>query len=179
MGTDTKGMELCEALWNECEPELRRLCKYKLSSCPSEIDDVIADAYLVLCNAVDKNVDIVNPKAWLFGTVNNLIKIKYAELNTKKKKHIRFESLEQDLFYNVDFDDVKLPDETIEELMNDILDELSASERTLFIFIYDKKLKFKEIAMILNSTESAIKQKHYRLVRKIKRMARDELKKFK
>ncbi|MGN1122894.1 MAG: RNA polymerase sigma factor [Eubacterium sp.] len=178
MSADTKDMELCEALWNECEPSLRKICNYKLSGYPSEIDDVIGDAYLALCDIINSDIELKNPKAWLYGTLNNLIKLKYTELDSKKKKYIRLESVEHELFYDIDFDETKISDELLDEIKDSIYDELLGSEKTLLILIYTKKLKFKEIAKILNTTEAAVKQKHYRLKRKVKIIAKEKLKKF-
>lgn len=178
MNTETNDMALFEALWEECEPNLRGICNYKLSSYPSEIDDVIGDTYLALCNAVSKGIEINNPKAWLYGTLNNTIKLKYAELNRKKKTLIRLERVEHELFYDVDFDRRELSDEILDNIKDEIVEDLLESERTLLILVYEKKLKCKEIAEILDTTEAAIKQKHYRLKRKIKMLAKEKIKKY-
>lgn len=178
MNTDINSMELCEKLWNEYEPELRKLCHYRLSSYPSEIDDVIAEVYLALCNAINKGEDISKPKAWLYGTVNNLIKLKYTELNKIKRLHINLDSVEHELFYDLNIDESLLTAEVIEALKDEIFDELTATDKTLLILIYIKKLKFRDIAKILNTTESAVKQRHYRLKRKVKSLAKEKIKKF-
>lgn len=178
MLTENRDMELSKVLWEEYEPSLRRLCNYKLSSYPDEIDDVIAETYLALCNAIDKGTEIQNPKAWLYGTLNNRIKLKYSEIDRKKKTYIRFDSIEHKLFYCVDFEEEELSEDTIERLKDDVFSELIDAERTLLVLIYDKKIKLKDVAKILNTTEAAVKQKHYRLKRKIKKLAKEKLKKY-
>lgn len=178
MQIENKDMELSKVLWEECEPNLRRICSHKLSGYPNEIDDVIAETYLALCNTIDKGIEIQNPKAWLYGTLNNQIKLKYSEIDRKKKIYIRLENVEHELFYNVNFDEKELSQETIEKIKDDVFDELTDTENTLLILIYDRKIKLKEVAEILNTTEVAIKQKHYRLKRKIKNIAKEKLKKF-
>lgn len=175
MKTDTNNTVLCEKIWNECEPVLRRICNFKLSSYPSEIDDVIGDTYLALCNAINNGTIIRDYKAWLFGTVNNLIKMKYTEMNTIKKTLINIDTVEQELLYDISFDNVSLNDEIIEIVKQEIINELPGSERTLLILIYTKRLKFKEIALILNTTENAVKQRHYRLKLKIKKMVKEKI----
>lgn len=179
MSINTEGKELCEALWDEYEPSLRRICEYKLSSYPSEIDDVIADTFLALCDTVNSGIELKNPKAWLYGTLNNIIKLKYAELDRRKKSYIRFESVEHELFYNINFDETKFSAEVLEEIMDDLLNELLSSEQTLLILIYIKKLKYKEIAKILNTSQAAVKQKHYRLKRKIKMLTKEKVENYK
>lgn len=61
--------ELCEKLWNEYEPRLRQLCRKKLDSYLTEADEVVSDAYLILCKAFAEEKEIKNPIAWLYGTV--------------------------------------------------------------------------------------------------------------
>ncbi len=176
MSTDTTNeMELCEKLWNEYEPSIRQLCNYKLSAYQSEIDDVVADIYLALCDAVKNGHINSNPKAWLFSTANNCIKLKYTELNFRKKKLIHINNFDCKLFYNIDFENIAVNEDTLDQILKSIYDELLASEKTLLILIYKKKLKYKDIAQILNTTESAVKQKNYRLKRKVRQLIKEKL----
>lgn len=178
MSTDTENMDFCEALWNEYEPKLRQLCQYKLASCPEEIDEAIGDAYLALCSAVSNGTELKNPKAWLFTITNNIIKLKYTEHNERKKNLVSFESVGCKLYYDIDFIDIKFTDEVLYQIKDEIYNELLPAEQTLLILIYTKKLKYKEIARILHSTEKAVKQRHYRLKRKIKQIAKEKLKNY-
>lgn len=178
MNTDTNDMLLCEELWTEYEPSLRRICSYKLSSYPAEIDDIIEDTYLALCDAM-KNGKIINsPKAWLYGTVNNLIKLKYSEIKRIKKTQVSLDSVENELFYEIDLDDTKLSEEIIDKLKDEVFDELTGAEQTLLTLIYVKRLKMKEIAEILSTSQEAVKQKNYRLKRKIKLIVKEKIKNF-
>lgn len=178
MTTNTNDMALCEELWNEYEPSLRKICNYRLSSNTSEIDDVIGEAYLALCNAINQGETINNPKAWLYSTVNNIIKLKYTEIKKHKKTLVNLDSVEHELFYNIDFDEAKLSDEIIDQIKDEIYDELLPAEQTLLILIYSRKHKFNDIAKILHTTKGAVKQRHYRLKRKIKSMAKEKIKKL-
>lgn len=175
MNLESKNKNYCENLWKEYEPNLRKICSYKLASCPSEIDDVISNTYLALCKSINKGEIIDKPKAWLYATLNNFIKLKYAEMDKRKRVFVPLDAAEHELYYDVDFENVELDDDLIEQLRHEVLEELSVSDRTLYLLIYNKKLKFKNIAKILNSTESAIKQKHYRLKRKIKKIVRKKI----
>ena len=46
--------EICENLWNEYEPQLRKICRVKLRSCPDEVDDVMSEVSLALCKQIEK-----------------------------------------------------------------------------------------------------------------------------
>ena len=162
MNTDVNNSQMCEELWNQYEPALREICKRRLDSCPSEIDDVISDTYLALCKNINAGEVIQYPKAWLYGTLNNIIKSKYNEINRIRKTQVSITYKANELFYNVDFDDEKMSYEDIENLKREVMAKLDEQERVLVDLIYVKTLRFKEIANILGTSESAIKQKNYR-----------------
>lgn len=170
-----QSIELCETLWNEYEPVLRKICQKKLSSCPSEVDDVISDTFLALCNAINKGMHIENHEAWLKGTLNNRIKKKYTELDRKKRRFIHIDSIEQELYYIVDYDEKKLSDSAIEELKNEIYNQLESSEKALLFLMYTKRLKQVEIAEKMNTSEAAVRQRLYRLKNKIRHLVMDKM----
>ena len=68
-------------------------------------------------------------------------------------------------------------EEKIEEIYNnEIRDKLSTflsnDECVIIKYIYFDRLKMKEIADIIGSTESAVKQKHYRICNKLRKLAK-------
>ncbi|MCM1114955.1 MAG: sigma-70 family RNA polymerase sigma factor [Clostridium sp.] len=171
--------QICEELWNECEPQFRQICNYKLSNNRSEIEEVIADTYLALCRAYASNKKPRKPKAWLMATFSNILKLKYIEISRNTKKILAAEeSGLHTLIYTVDFLDEAINDKDIEQLKKETLDELTDSERQLIDLIYEKNMKLKDIAKELGTTEPAIKQKHYRLKKKVKSIAKDKIKYF-
>ena len=62
-------------------------------------------------------------------------------------------------------------------LNNEIRDKLSTflsnDECIIIKYIYFDRLKMKEIADIIGSTESAVKQKHYRICNKLRKSAKE------
>lgn len=157
----------CTELWNKVEPDLRKMCKVKLQSSPNDIDDVISEAFLALCKRISENGWPENPSAWLYGTVNNLIKLKHRKLQKEKEKVISITDKEYEIPLDYDFTEQIEDNLMIEMLECDIEKQLSEQEKMLLRFIYIDKLKMKEIAKILHTTETAVKQKHYRLCRHI------------
>lgn len=176
---EKSNMDLCDNLWNQYEPQLRRLCEFKLSSYPSEISEVISETYFALCKTISEGNEIKDPKSWLYKTTNNQIKLKYTEMNTIKRRYVSLDSVEYELMYNIDFDDILITDEIIERLSKEILNELTEDEQLLMNLIYERKLKFKRIASIIGTTEAGVKQQHYRLKRKIKQLANEKTKNIK
>lgn len=169
--------ELCKNLWDECKDELTSMCRYKLSSHPDEVEDVIADAFYYLCVAVFENRKIDNHKAWLLAVTNNLIKKKYTEFNRTKLRHISF--YEEDIDIHEYSDDIFLDnlisDSVIERLSDTIIYELSEKEQQLYYYVYKDKLKMKEIAALLGITEVNARQRNYRLTKKLKTLIKKHL----
>ena len=170
--------DICKELWEKNEPRIRKLCNVKMSDHPDEIEEIITDTYIALCEAVKKGKVFTNPSAWLYGTANNLIKKKFKEIKIYKQRHKTLSNGNYELAYNIDYLDAMISDENIDKMKEEIESELSDSEKTLLEFIYTDKLTNKEIARILNTSESAIKQKRYRLVKKIKIMAKEKTSNF-
>lgn len=169
--------ELCKNLWDECKDELTGMCRYKLSSHPDEVEDVIADAFYYLCVAVFENKRIENHRAWLIGVTNNLIKKKYTELNRMKFRNVSFYEEDVDIYeYSDDiFLDNLISDSVIERLSDTIICELSEKEQQLYYYVYKEKLKMKEFAVLLGITEVNARQRNYRLTKKLKTLIKKHL----
>ncbi len=100
----------CEELWNQFEPQLRTVCRVKLRSHPDNIDDVISDVFTALCEKVNKDGLPEKPKAWLYGTLNNKINLKYREIYKIEEKETSLSCKEYELPYEVDFINKKIDD---------------------------------------------------------------------
>ena len=174
---DEEKTELCKRLWDECKDDLTKLCKYKLSSHPDEVEDVIADAFYYLCVAVFKNRKIDNYKAWLVAVTHNLIKKKYTEINHMKKSYISFyeENIEENSYDGDRLFDSFVSDSMIEQLSDSIISNLSGGDRLLYIYVYQDKLKMREIAGLMNITENNVRQRNHRLGKKLKVLIKDRI----
>ena len=89
--------EICENLWNEYEPQLRKICRVKLRSCPDEVDDVMSEVSLALCKQIEKFGKPEKPKQWLYATFNNIINLKYREIYKQKEKQENIENKDFEL----------------------------------------------------------------------------------
>lgn len=162
-------------LWNLYRPGLVDMCKFRLNSVSAEIDDVLDEVYMALWNTIDSGVEIRKPKEWLYSTTHNYITHTYKNTNKTKKNLVSFnkEGFEEyALAVYPDFADELISDEKIEELAEKITEQLDESEQLLYKYIYEDKLKHKEVASLLSTTLPAVKQKNYRLTRKIKKLAK-------
>lgn len=110
------------------------------------------------------------PKKWIYGTLNNLIKKKFVNLYKDQEHCISThdDTLTMPLVGPNHIEKLfqKLSNR---ELKKELENFLSNDEYRLIELIYFEKLKLKQIAKIYHTTESAIKQKHYRICRKLKK----------
>lgn len=161
---------ICKDLWIEYEPQLRKVASAKLHSHPDEVDDVISDVFVALCEKVQKDGGPENFKGWIYGVLNNIINLKYREIYRIREKETDLLDIEVELPITND-----VIDEKIDEIYNDQIKEklkelLNEKEYEIIYLLHFKKLKMKEVAHILNSTETAVKQKHYRICKKLRKM---------
>lgn len=179
--TEDSKREYCKSIWLRNESKLRKLCTYKLNSYPDEIEDILAEAALILWTAIFNEKTIDYPDSWLYSVTNNLIKKKYSEINVEKECKTVFDEENADIYrlrIGYDFESSLLSDNLIENFIVELDFELDSTEKQLYEYIYEDKLKMKEIAVLLSTTESAVKQKNYRMTRKIKKLIKNYLENF-
>ena len=163
---------ICAELWDVYKDSIRKVCSIKLRSCPNEIDDVVSDVYLALCKKVSETGAPEKPKEWLFGTLRNLLNKKYKEIYSLRENETAFSETEIDLPYLHNDIHTKETEIYLEELNKAAKNVLSDEEWLLMNLIHFNRLKHKEIAVMQNSTESAVKQKHYRICNKLRKAAK-------
>lgn len=164
--------EQCAAIWKQYEPYLRKICTVKLRNHPDEIDDIISEVFLALCKKVAESGYPEKPKAWLYGTLNNFINGKYREIYKEKQNTVDITEKEYILPYGIDFVDEIDDDLLLEQIKNALEKELSEKEKILLRIIYEDELRMKEIALLYQTSESAVKQQHYRLCKHIRAIAK-------
>ncbi len=170
MSTDhNEKEEFCKKLWIDNKDTLTQMCKYKLSNYPDEVDDVISETFYYLCSTIFSGKVLTNPKAWLFVVANNLIKKKYQEINNLKQKQVSYNEQIYEIQINkkIDIEDLIISESMIEQLSDIVINELNPEEKILYEYIYNQKLKIKEIASILGLTEVNVRQKKHRLNKKL------------
>lgn len=162
-------------LWDECSQSIRKLCEIKLQSYPAAAEDVYAEVFLALTKAVKSGREITYYKAWLYKTANNLIAQKHNEINKDKEVFISFNDAKPDLVelsVNVDITDAVINDKAIDLMADDIIDSLTDEEQKILQYYHYDNIPLRDIAERIGKTESAVKQQHYRLCKRIKTLAK-------
>lgn len=161
--------EVCIRLWIENEPRIRKLCELKLNSCPDEIDDVISELFLSFFKKMSEDGVPEKPKGWLYGALNNIINMKYREIYRLREREKRLSDEEFELSFEVDVIGEKI-DEIYDDEMKDKLKELlSEDEYQIISAVHFDGMKMTEYARLHNMTEAAVRQKHYRICRKLRK----------
>jgi len=175
---DDNSLRNCEKLIEQYSDNLKRLCQIKLNYNVSEIDDVIPETNFAFMVMFSNGKLPDNPKAWLYGTANNIIKKKYSEIDNDKKHKVSLDSDFYDLSFlyaTPDFAEDMISDEHIERLAQEIERELDKEENIILELFHHEHKSLREIADVLGKSEAAVKQKHYRLCRKIKKRVKEIL----
>ena len=158
----------CTELWIEHKSEMQKTCSVKLQGYDVEIDDTIGDLYLAFCNRIVKKGFPSNTKAWLYATLFNIINDKFRNKYKREKYIVDVDANIIELPYQHNFVEDIENNERLEQIQN-IIQTLNKSEQTIIHDTYFDKHSMKEIAEKLCSTETAVKQKRYRLCRDIQK----------
>ena len=101
-----------QTIWAANEPYIRRICAYKLSSHPHEVEDAVQEIALAFFEAVQKGTQIRDPKKWLTVVTSNIIKDCYQQIASET---CRFVSVDEK-----DVQSLPAPEEP-EELPEEVL----------------------------------------------------------
>lgn len=167
MNDDEK--RICAELWAEYEPTIRKMSEFKLQSNKAEIEDLVADVYLALCKKVSESGPPEKPREWLFKVHENLLNGKYKDYYIKRDKETSYSDEE----YDLPFGDNSLKEKEFKMLLDDLLKKADGkidADDYLLLWYTFSGYKLKEIAELMNKSESAVKQKRYRLYIKLRKI---------
>lgn len=173
--------EECKQLWHLYRDYIRRFCENRLKSSPNYIEDCVQDVFTALLEAKRSGTEIKNPKAWLTTVANNKIKKEYKNRKRESEhisKIIQYGNYVETSFIEThDFENV--PDEIINNMKDRVLQQLSSEERSLVDDFYVKHIKIKDIAIKYGLSETNVKQRLFRVRKKIVYLSNDEIAKQK
>lgn len=130
-----------------------------------DIEEILSDVFTVLWKnylRLDKNINI---RAYLIGVAKNLIKKKY-------RSYIRDTESIDDIenTTNADIDIEELIEENEKgKIISILIDNMKEEEKQIFTMFYYKGNKVKEIAKLLNITETKVKVTLHRLRKQVKK----------
>ncbi len=173
-----KDNAIIDKLWNECNQSIKKLCEIKLQSDPEAAKDVYSEVFLAFTKAIKEGRNITHHKAWLYKVANNMIIKKYDELNKNKEMFTDFSDEDSfELSVTPDILDSVISDDDIEKIADTIIGELNEEDQALLENHYYKNKTLREIALLTGKSEGAVKQRHYRLCKRIRLRINEEISK--
>lgn len=169
-----KTMEDCESY----REKLIQHCQLHFQLSYEDACDCVQDTYIALYENLLRGIEISNYRAWLYQVTmnynNKIIRDKlkrneYDFLNNEDKDAV----LENNLYYNPDYVDNMIKDETIEKRALKIVSSLNKDERNLYIARYWKQQSFVEISKSLGLDSSTVGKRHAKLKKKILKLIKD------
>lgn len=129
-----------------------------------DVEEIISDTFFMLWKNTNKLEDGRALKPYIAGIAKNLIKEKI------RKNNIYLDTLD----YENKLENIKGIDFFIEEReeitsLKNSLKELKTKDKEVFELYYYQNRKIKEIALLLNISEFNVKQRLYRIRKKIKK----------
>ena len=154
--------------WQANEAYIRRICAYKLSSHPDEIDDAVQEIALAYYEAIRKGTDIKDAKKWLTVVASNIINETYKRIMAEEKRVI---SIEEDAAKRLIAreEPEELTEETLLRCKEDFTATLSEDELLLFHLRFEKRMRIKAIARKMGISEGNVRQRIFRLKRRAKK----------
>lgn len=161
-------------LWEKYHADIQKLCRYKLCAYPERQEDCVQDVFLVLYKYLSQGNEILNPKAWLLKTTNNLIKKQYAQINYEKKHVQQLNGIPYETnCVSHDFLEIVITDSMIEQYANEIVSRLSEDDRILLEKLYRKNLPLNQIANDFDVANNTLYQRIFRVRVKVKKMIKE------
>ena len=161
-----------ESVWLENEPYIRKICTYKLSSHPHEIEDAVQEVALAYFDTVQKGTELREPKKWLTVVASNVIKDVYQRLSTETRRLVPVdEEAVQSL--PAPEEPEEIPESVLLHCKTAFLASLTEDERTLFRLRFVKRMKLKTIAQKMGISEGNVKLRIFRMKRKAKKYVND------
>lgn len=153
-----------EAVMTQYTNYIYTIIKSKSSAFNQEdIEEIISDVFLTLWNNREKIDCDKKLSPYIAGITKNLIKKKYRD----RKIYENIEDYEEQLIISEKID-LYFEEQEQNEMIIQELDKFKDEEQTIFLMFYYQNKRIKEIANLLNISESKVKMKLSRTRKKLK-----------
>ncbi len=173
-------------IYQETKLKLYSYVLYKTRS-QSVAEDIVSDVFVKFLKEVQSNKDILGyAQAWLYRVAGNMIidhfrssyyKTTNSETEIQQVAGNATETSESDAdVFVAEYNDIlnDIAKEEQEKLVLESMKKLKPEDQEIIELRLFQELPFKEIAVILESTEAAVKMKHSRAIEKLKVICQKE-----
>lgn len=130
-----------------------------------DIEEILSDVFTVLWKnyfKLDKNINI---RAYLIGIAKNLIKKKYRNYMRDTEN---IDDMENAIGTDINIEEL-IEENEKSKIISILIDNMKTQEKQIFTMFYYKGNKVKEIAKLLNITETKVKVTLHRLRKQVKK----------
>lgn len=130
-----------------------------------DIEEVLSDVFTVLWKNYFKLDKDINIRAYLIGIAKNLIKKKYRNYMHATEN---IENIENTINADINIEEL-IEENEKSKIISILIDNMKEEEKQIFTMFYYKGVKIKEIAKLLNITETKVKVTLHRLRKQVKK----------
>lgn len=135
-------------------------------------EDCVQDAFMVIYKKMCNGEEFSQPKAFLYRTVDNLIKEYLRDI--KKQEKIQNAIIQENMISEEQYVS-QLDEGTEEQIITAVLSEMNDTERIIYKQRYIENKNIREIAEQYNITVSTVTTRLYRIRKKIEERVKEEL----
>lgn len=130
-----------------------------------DIEEILSDVFTVLWKNYFKLDKDINIRAYLIGIAKNLIKKKYRNYMHATEN---IENIENTINEDINIEEL-IEENEKSKIISILIDNMKEEEKQIFTMFYYKGVKIKEIAKLLNITETKVKVTLHRLRKQVKK----------
>ncbi len=163
---DRNKQEQFEKAFDDYSDELYRYCYFRLGKNKERSEEIVQDCFMKTWKASIEGEDIQNVRAFLYRIAHNLVVNEYRDA----KHHASLDEMSETIGFEPG-SDMKSAEEELEASMAiRLLDTLSSPYREIMVLRYVNDLPVKDIAALLNESESAVSVKIHRAIKKLREL---------
>lgn len=134
-------------------------------------EDCVQEAFMIIYKRLCKGEEFLQPKAFLYRTVDNFVKEHLKDV--EKRKKIQNSTSENTFFELSVFDN--LDEQTETEIINAVFKEMNDKEKVIYRKRYIEKYSVRDIANEYNISVSTVTTRLYRIRQKAENIVKQEL----
>lgn len=145
------------------------------------VEECTQETFFQALIQISKLEEHPNIKGWLYVTARNLINNSYRQLYKRKRYEVFFDDDATEFLSTSDDGFAKIIEDRVDvdKLSSEVINKLNENECEFYIDYYKKHMSVLELSLKYNISATATTTRIYRLKKKIKKVARETVKREK
>lgn len=167
MGSKTASVTIFEQCYKDFYPSLINFARARLRESSDFCEDCVQEAYMVLYNRLQTGEEFENPRAFLYRTLDNIVKKQKTKILTDEMNTVSLDDPENTM-------DIAVQDQIdCEKYIKILEDSLDEDEKELYTAKYVDGKKIEQIALEKELSVGAVTMRLSRLRKKLKSLLDD------